>query len=130
VIAGEVQVMFGNILAALPHVNSGKLKGIAVTSAHRTTALPAVPTIAEAGVPGYEATSWNGVFAPAKTPRPIISKLNTDIVKALNMPDVRDRLVAMGANPVGGTPEQFGAYVKHEIVRWGKVVRDNNIRAD
>ena len=129
-LAGEVQLMFGNILAVLPHVNAGKLKAIGVTSAQRTSALPAVPTIAEAGVPGYEATSWNGVFAPARTPRAIVTKLNADIVKVLNLPDVRSMLVSMGANPVGGTPEEFGAYVKHEIVRWGKVIRDNNIRAD
>jgi tripartite-type tricarboxylate transporter receptor subunit TctC len=130
VIAGEVQLMFGNALAVLPHVNSGKLKAIAVSSRERTKALPNLPTIAEAGVPGYEALGWNGVFAPAGTPRAVIAKLNTDIVNVLHMPDVRQRLESMGSNPVGGTPEQFGAYVKQEIARWGKVIRDNNIRID
>jgi tripartite-type tricarboxylate transporter receptor subunit TctC len=130
VIAGEVQLMFGNILATLPHAQSGKLKAIAVTSAERSGAVPNVPTIAESGVPGYEATGWNGVFAPAGTPRAIIAKLNADIVKVLNMPDVRERLTGMGSNPVGGTPEQFSAYVKQEIARWGKVIRDNKIRTN
>ncbi|MPZ42756.1 MAG: tripartite tricarboxylate transporter substrate binding protein [Betaproteobacteria bacterium] len=130
VIAGEVELMFGNVLAVLPHVNSGKLKAIAVSSRERTKALPNLPTIAEAGVPGYEALGWNGVFAPAGTPRPIVAKLNRDIVGVLNMPDVRERLESMGSNPVGGTPEQFGAYVKREIARWGKIIRDNNIRIE
>jgi tripartite-type tricarboxylate transporter receptor subunit TctC len=130
VIAGEVQLMFGNALAVLPHVNSGKLKAIAVSSRERSKALPNLPTIAEAGVPGYEAMGWNGVFAPAATPRAIVAKLNTDIVNVLRMPDVRERLESMGSNPVGGTPEQFGAYVRQEIARWGKVIRDNNIRIE
>jgi len=130
VIAGEVQLMFGNILTVLPHVNSGRLKAIAVTSRERTKVLPKLPTIAEAGVPGYEATGWNGVFAPVSTPRGIVDKLNTDIIKVLAMPDVRERLLGMGSTPVGGTPEEFGAYVKQEIARWGKVVRDSNTRVD
>jgi tripartite-type tricarboxylate transporter receptor subunit TctC len=130
VIAGEVQLMFGNVLAVLPHVNSGKLKAIAVSSRERTKALPKLPTIAEAGLPGYEAMGWNGVFAPAATPRAIVAKLNRDIVDVLNMPDVRERLESMGSNPVGGTPEQFGAYVKQEIARWRRVIRENNIRIE
>jgi tripartite-type tricarboxylate transporter receptor subunit TctC len=130
VIAGEVQLMFGNVLAVLPHVNSGKLKAIAVSSRERTKALPQLPTIAESGLPGYEAMGWNGVFAPAATPPAIVAKLNKDIVNVLNMPDVRERLESMGSNPVGGTPEQFGAYVKQEIARWGAVIRDNDIRIE
>jgi tripartite-type tricarboxylate transporter receptor subunit TctC len=130
VIAGEVQLMFGNALAVLPHVDSGKLKAIAVTSRERTRSLPDLPTVAESGVPGYEAMGWNGVFAPAGTPRAIVMKLNAGIRKVLEMPDVRERLESMGSNPVGGSPEQFGAYVKQEIERWGKVIRDNNLRAE
>lgn len=130
VLAGEVHLMFGNILTVLPHVNAGKLKAIAVTSRERTNVLPNLPTVAQAGVPGYEATGWNGVFAPARTPRAIVTKLNADILKVLTMPDVRERLLAMGSTPVGGTPEEFSAFVKQEIARWGKVVRDGNIRAD
>lgn len=129
-VSGEVQLGFNNILAVLPHVNAGKLKAIAATSAKRARAAPNIPTVSEAGVPGYDATSWNGVFAPAKTPRAIVRKMNEDIVKVLNTPDVRDKLVAAGSEPVGSTPEEFSAYVKAELARWGKLIRDNNIRVE
>jgi tripartite-type tricarboxylate transporter receptor subunit TctC len=130
VLGGEVQLAFNNILAVLPHVNSGRLKAIAVTSPQRAPAVPNLPTLAEAGVPGYEATSWNGIFAPAKTPRPIVGKLHAEVVKILNTPDVREKLVAAGSDPVGSTPEEFLAYVRLELARWGKVIRDNNIRPE
>jgi tripartite-type tricarboxylate transporter receptor subunit TctC len=129
-VSGEVQLGFNNILEVLPHVQSGRLKAIAVTSAKRTATVPDVPTLAEAGVPGYEATSWNGIFAPAKTPRPIIDRIHAEVVKILNTPDVREKLIAAGSDPVGSTPEEFLAYVKVELARWGKVIRENNIRAD
>jgi tripartite-type tricarboxylate transporter receptor subunit TctC len=129
-LSGEAQVGFTNILAVLPHVNAGKLKAIAVTSGKRANAAPNVPTLAESGVPGYEATSWNGMFAPAKTPRAIINKVHAEVVKALQSPDVREKLVAMGSDPVGSTPEEFHAYIKQEFARWGKVIRENNIRAE
>jgi tripartite-type tricarboxylate transporter receptor subunit TctC len=129
-LSGEVQLTFNNILAALPHVQGGKLKAVGVTSRERSKALPNVPTVAEAGVPGYDATSWNGMFAPAKTPAAIVKKLNTEVVNILRTAEVRDRFVAMGADPVGSTPEQFAAYVKLEIARWGKVIRDNDIQAE
>jgi tripartite-type tricarboxylate transporter receptor subunit TctC len=129
-VAGEVQLGFNNILSVLPHVNSGRLKAIAVTSARRAPAVPNLPTVAEAGVPGYEATSWNGIFAPAKTPRPIVNKIHAEVVKILNTPDVREKLIAAGSDPVGSTPEEFLAFVKSELARWGKVIRENNIRAE
>ena len=129
-VAGEVQLGFNNILSVLPHVNSGRLKAIAVTSAKRASAVPNLPTVAEAGVPGYEATSWNGIFAPAKTPRPIIDKVHAEVVKILNTPDVREKLMAAGSDPVGSTPEEFLVFVKSELARWGKVIRENNIRAE
>jgi tripartite-type tricarboxylate transporter receptor subunit TctC len=129
-VSGEVQLGFNNILAVLPHVNNGRLKAIAVTSAKRARAVPSLPTLAESGVTGYDATSWNGVFAPAKTPRPIIDKIHAEIVSVLNSPDVREKLVAAGSDPVGSTPEEFLAYVKLELARWGKVIRDNNIRSE
>lgn len=129
-VAGEVQLGFNNILSVLPHVNSGRLKAIAVTSAKRAPAVPNLPTVAEAGVPGYEATSWNGIFAPAKTPRPIIDKIHAEVVKILNTPDVREKLIAAGSDPVGSTPEEFLVFVKSELARWGKVIRENNIRAE
>jgi tripartite-type tricarboxylate transporter receptor subunit TctC len=130
VLSAEVQLGFNNILAVLPHVNGGKLKAIGVTSPKRAAAVPNVPTLAESGVTGYEATSWNGMFAPSKTPRPIINKVHGEVVKALNSPDVRDKLVAMGSDPVGSTPEEFYAHIKLELERWGKVIRDNNIRSE
>jgi tripartite-type tricarboxylate transporter receptor subunit TctC len=129
-LGGEAQLGFTNILAVLPHVNAGRLKAIAVTSGKRAHAAPNIPTLAESGVPDYEATSWNGMFAPAKTPRAIIEKLHAEVVKALHSPDVRERLVAMGSDPVGSTPEQFHAFIKQEHARWGKVIRENNIRAE
>jgi tripartite-type tricarboxylate transporter receptor subunit TctC len=130
VLAGEVQMMIGVAPPLLPHVNAGKLKALGVTSTTRSSFLPSVPTVAEAGVAGYEAAGWNGLFAPAKTPAAIVAKINSDVVKALNMPDVRDKLVSMGATPVGNSPEQFAAFIKQETARWGKVIRDNNVRAD
>jgi tripartite-type tricarboxylate transporter receptor subunit TctC len=130
VVGGEVQIMIGVGLPLLPHVNAGKLKALAVTTATRSNLLPAVPTVAQAGVPGYEAAGWNGLFAPANTPASIVAKVNRDVVKALNMPDVRDKLVSMGATPVGSSSEHFSAFVKQETARWGKVVRNNNIRAE
>lgn len=129
-VSGEVQLGFNNILAVLPHVQSGRLKAIAVTSAKRAPTVPDLPTLAEAGVAGYEATSWNGIFAPAKTPRPIIDKIHADVVKILKAPDVREKLIAAGSDPVGSTPEEFLAFVKVELARWGKVIRENNIRAE
>jgi tripartite-type tricarboxylate transporter receptor subunit TctC len=129
-VSGEVQLGFNNILAALPHVNSGRLKAIAVTSAKRARAVPDLPTLAESGVSGYDATSWNGIFAPAKTPRAIVDKIRTEVVRALNAPDVREKLLAAGSEPVGSTPDEFLAYVKLELARWGKVIRDNNIRSE
>ena len=127
-VSGEVQLGFNNILSVFPHVSSGKLKAIGVTSARRAPAVPNVPTLMESGVTGYEAVSWNGLFAPAHTPRPIIDKIHGEVVKALAAPDVRERLMAMGSDPVSSTPEAFMAFIKVELARWGKVIRENNIR--
>jgi len=129
-VSGEVQLGFNNILSVFPHVSSGKLKAIGVTSARRAPAVPTVPTLAESGVAGYEAVSWNGIFAPAQTPRPIIDKIHGEVVKALAAPDVRDKLMAMGSDPVSSTPEAFLAFIKVELARWGKVVRENKIRTE
>jgi tripartite-type tricarboxylate transporter receptor subunit TctC len=129
-VSGEVQLGFNNMLAVLPHVQSGRLKAIAVTSVKRAPTAPNVPTLSEAGVPGYNATSWNGIFAPAKTPRAIVDKVYADVAKILNTPEVRERLVAAGSDPVASTPDQFSAHVKTELARWGKVIRENRIRAE
>jgi tripartite-type tricarboxylate transporter receptor subunit TctC len=129
-LSGEVQLGFNNILAVLPHAQAGRLRAIAVTSSKRALAMPSLPTLSEAGVAGYDATSWNGIFSPARTPRAIIAKINADLVRVLKMPDVKEKLLAVGSEPVGSTPEEFLAYVKLELARWGKIVRDNNIRAE
>jgi tripartite-type tricarboxylate transporter receptor subunit TctC len=129
-LSGEVQLGFNNILSVFPHVSGGKLKAIGVTSAKRAPSVPTVPTLMESGVTGYEAVSWNGVFAPAQTPRPIIDKINAEIVKAIAIPDVRDKLIAMGSDPTTSTPEAFQAFIKLELARWGKVIKDNNIRSE
>jgi tripartite-type tricarboxylate transporter receptor subunit TctC len=126
VVSGEVHLAFSNLLAAIPLVKSGKLKAIAVTT--RARSLPDLPTLAEAGAAGYDVAAWNGVLAPKGTPRWIVDKLNAEIVRALNAPDVRDRLMAMGSDPVGGTPEEFAAYIREELERWGKVIKENKIR--
>jgi tripartite-type tricarboxylate transporter receptor subunit TctC len=129
-LSGEVQLGFNNMLAVLPHAQSGRLRALAVTSARRSASLPNLPTMAEAGVPGYEATSWNGIFAPARTPRPIIDKIHAEVVKILRTPDIREKLVAAGSDPVGSTPAEFQAYVKLELGRWGKLIKDNGIKGE
>lgn len=129
-VGGHVKVMISGMASTLPHVKSGKLRALAVTGAKRTTAAPEVPTIAESGFPKFEATSWFGVLAPANTPRPVITRLNADIVKTLQQPDVIQRLGAAGFEIVSGTPEQFAAYIKSEIRKWEKVVKASGAKPD
>ncbi len=128
--AGQVQSMFGTMLAAVPHVRSGKLRAIAVTGPQRSIALPDVPNFAEAGLPEYDASSWNGVLVPAGTPRTIIAKLNSELVKILHTPNVLDRLAGDGPIPIGNSPEQFAAYIKAEQEKWGKVIRKANVHVE
>jgi tripartite-type tricarboxylate transporter receptor subunit TctC len=129
-IGGQIAIMFDNMPSALPHVKAGKLRAIALTSAKRSPELPDVPTVAEAGLPGYEATSWFGMFAPAGTPPAIVAKLNDIIVKALNDPDIRKRIVEQGGEPHPETPEQFAAFIKAETTKWGKVVKESGASVD
>jgi tripartite-type tricarboxylate transporter receptor subunit TctC len=129
-IAGQVQVMFGTILAAAPHVRSGRVRAIAITGAQRTNALPEVMTFAQAGLPTYDASSWNGVLVPAGTPRAIVDRLNTELVRILKSPSVLERLEQDGAVPVPTTPEEFAAFIKSEIAKWAKVVQAAHIRID
>jgi tripartite-type tricarboxylate transporter receptor subunit TctC len=129
-IGGQVQVMFDATLTALPQIKAGKLRALGVTTVKRSQQLPDVPTIAEAGLPGYEAVGWFGFAAPAKTPKAIIDKLNTEIVRILGLPDVRERLIALGAEPVGDTPEEFERYRKAEMVKWGKLIKALNLTLD
>jgi tripartite-type tricarboxylate transporter receptor subunit TctC len=130
VLSGQMQFMMTTMPAAMPHVKSGKVRALAVTSAHRSQSLPELPTIDEAGVKGYEVSTWYGVLAPAHTPKPIVMKLHDEIVKILGVAETRDKLLAQGFEPVGSTPDEFGAYIKSEIAKWGKVVKTAGIKAE
>ena len=129
-IGGHVGTMFDNISNVLQHVQSGKLKVLGVTTPGRSALVPAVPTVAESGVPGYEVGVWFGFAAPAGTPRPIIDKLNAEIVKILHMPDVKEKFNLQGVESIGSTPEQFAAHLQAQRTVWSKVVREAGVRAD
>jgi tripartite-type tricarboxylate transporter receptor subunit TctC len=128
--SGRISLMFDNIVAVMPHVKSGALKPIAVTSANRATSLPDVPTVAESGIPGFEAVSWIGALVPAGTPREIVDKIHTDIVTVLRMPDVQEKLAASGAVVVGNTQQQFAAWNRNEIDKWAKAVKASGAKGD
>ena len=129
-IGGQVSLMFDQILTALPHAHSGRLRGLAVTTANRSPAAPQIPTIAEAALPGYAVTTWHGLLAPAGTPRDIVSRLNGETAKALQNPDIKDRFAAQGVDPVSGTPEQFSALMKSELDKWRKVIAASGTKID
>jgi tripartite-type tricarboxylate transporter receptor subunit TctC len=128
--SGQVQMFFAGISGVLALVKDGKLKAIAVTSAKRTQVAPQLPTIAESGVPGFEVSNWYAILAPAATPAPIITRLNSEIVKALTSSDVRKRLLELGADPVPSTPEELGAFRKSELAKWGNVIRAAGIKPE
>ncbi len=130
VIAGHIDLMFLNPAAVLQHVKSGALRAIAITSATRQPYAPDLPTMIASGLPGYEVTAWYGLFAPAGTPPAVISKLNTDLVKVLSRPDMQEQFIARGDESSAGTPEQASAYVKSEISKWNRVIKQANIKAD
>jgi len=129
-LSGEVSLYFGNVPTVIRQARDGKLRAIATTGAKRTPVAPDIPTVAEAGVPGYEVSTFYGVSAPAKTPRPIIDRLHAELVRVLNAPDVRERLQGLGADPVGNTPEQYTAFMQNEIAKWGKVIKAAGIKGD
>jgi len=129
-LAGQVQLASMGLPVAIPHVQSGKLTAIAVTGAARSSLLPDVPTVSEAGLPGFEVTSWYGVFGPAGLPAGIVAKLNSEIGSAVTAADIKERLAALGAEPSVKSPDQFGRYVRQEITKWAKVVRDSGARAE
>jgi len=129
-ISGQVHVMFDAMPTALPQVKANRLRPLAVTTAKRSLQMPELPTVAEAGLPGYEAAGWFGYAAPARTPRDIIGKLNTEIVRILKLPDVRERLIAQGAEPVGDSPEEFAKFIQSEAAKWGKVIRALNLKIE
>ena len=129
-LAGEVQAMFSSIVAIVPHIRAGRLRALAVTGKKRSALLPAVPTLAESGLPGYEAGSWYGILAPAGTPRAIVARLHDEILKVLNQPEVRERLAGEGAEAIGSTPEEFAAHIGAELSRMAALVRSARIRME
>jgi tripartite-type tricarboxylate transporter receptor subunit TctC len=129
-LGGQIDIMFDNMPSAIQHVRAGKLKPLAVTTAKRSPQLPDVPTVAEAGVPGYEATSWFGMFAPAATPAPVVAKLNAALVKVLADANVKKKIAEQGGEPHGEKPEQFAEFIRKETAKWSQVVKASGASAD
>jgi tripartite-type tricarboxylate transporter receptor subunit TctC len=130
VIGGQVPMMFDTSVVAGPHIEGGRLRALAVTSAKRASAFPNVPTMAESGVPGYDVVSWQAIFAPAGTPKPIVDRLHAELAKILKDPEVQDRLAKLGLDPSGMTPAELAAFQKTEIDKWAKVIKAANIKID
>ena len=130
VIAGRAQLMFATSASVIPYIKAGRLRALAVTTSKRSAAVPDLPTVSEAGVPGFEAITWHGVVVPRATPAPLVERLNGDIVRALNAPDLRERLESLGAELAAGTPKDFADYIAREIPKWTKVVKDSGARAE
>ena len=129
-IGGRVDLMFDNLASSLSQVKGGRVRALAVTTSKRTKLAPELPTIAESGLPGFDISTWFGIFVPAGTPRPVVDRLHAEFTRALAAPDVRERMLALGAEPVGSTPEQFTAYVKAEAAKYAKLVRTSGARVD
>jgi tripartite-type tricarboxylate transporter receptor subunit TctC len=133
-LGGQIQMMFADVGVVAPHIKAGKLRALAISGAKRSPVFPDLPTVAEAGVDvgmrGYAAGTWYGVFAPAGTPAPVVERLSGEIRKALAVPEVRDSLIAQGVEPGGSSPAEFGAYVREEHAKWGKVIRTAGIKLD
>ncbi len=130
VLGGQVQINFANILSSLPHVKGGRLRGLAVTSAKRSSAITELPTVTESGLPGYEVVQWNGVLAPARVPAAIVARLNSEIERMLALPEMKSRLAADGADAAGGPPEKFAAFICSDIDKWTKVIKAANVQVD
>jgi tripartite-type tricarboxylate transporter receptor subunit TctC len=130
VLGGQVPMTFEALLSTLPHVKAGKLKAIAVTTSTRSSLLPNVPTIAEAGLKGYDANNWYGFLAPARTPQPVIDKLNREMVKVLALPEVKEKLAGVGAEPVGNSPQEFAAVIRADVAKWKRIVQETGAKAE
>jgi tripartite-type tricarboxylate transporter receptor subunit TctC len=129
-ISGQVHLMLESTNSITPFAKAGRVRALAVTSAKRTAALPDVPTVAEAGVPGYEATTWTGIVGPVGLPKPIVARLNAELVKVVASPTFREKAAAIGSEAVSSTPEQFGAFIRSEHAKWGEVIRRSGARID
>src|SRR4030095_1380190 len=130
VLSGNVHLVFIGIPAAAPHIKAGKLRALALVAPQRSSALPEGPTVAEAGLQDFEVTTWYGILAPAGTPRPIVQRLNGALLKIMHAPEMKEKLAASGTDPLTSTPEEFGAYIKREITKWGEVIRKAGVKAD
>ena len=126
--AEQIQVLFADVGLVLQHIKTQKVRALAVSSIKRSSALPDLPTVDEAGVPGYDAGTWYGLLAPAGTPPAIVSRLSAEAVKALQVPEIRDRFAAQGTEPAANTPEQFRKHIEAEYAKWGKVIADAKIK--
>lgn len=129
-LGGQVEVMFHNAPVVLPHIKAGTARGLGVTSSNRQSSAPDIPTVAEAGVPGFEVTAWFGFMAPGNTSAAVINKVHADVVKALAMPDVRERMLPQAAEPVGNTPQEYAAFITAEIAKWAKVVKESGAKVE
>ena len=130
VIGGQIEMLFDQMATAVPHVKGGKVRALGVTTAARSPAMPNVPTIAEAGVPGYEMSAWFGLVGPPGMPRELVARIRTDFIRALAQPDVKERLASQGLDLISDTPEQFTAFLKSELVKWAKVIKESGARLD
>lgn len=129
-LAGHVAVMSGTVLSVMGHIRAGRLRALGITSSSRSASAPDVPTISEAGLPGYEATQWYGMLAPAQTPKDIVDRLHAEATRTLQQAGIKERFVTDGADPVGNTPEEFRRYIQSEITKWAKVARDAGIKPE
>jgi tripartite-type tricarboxylate transporter receptor subunit TctC len=129
-LAGHVAVMAGTILTSMPQIRAGRLRGLGITSRVRSAVVPEIPTLSEAGLPGYEATQWYGMLAPAHTPKDIVGRLHVEATGALQQLEIKKRLAGDGADPVGNTPEEFRRYLQSEIAKWAKVAREAGIKPE
>jgi tripartite-type tricarboxylate transporter receptor subunit TctC len=129
-LSGEIEMIFGEPATLVHHVKSGRVRGIAVTSARRSLAMPEFPTVAEAGVPGYEVVSWHGVLAPAAVPKEVIARLNAEFNRVIAAPEMKTRMLDQGFEPVGGTPEQFGEHIRAEIAKWAPIIKATGLKVD
>jgi tripartite-type tricarboxylate transporter receptor subunit TctC len=129
-VAGQIQLMFDNLASSLGQIRAGKVRPLAVTTAKRTSLAPELPTIAESGLPGFDINTWFGVFAPARTPQPVVDRLYTEFTRALAMPDVRQKMVDLGAEPVGNKPAEFAAYIRSEKDRYARVIKASGAKVD
>jgi tripartite-type tricarboxylate transporter receptor subunit TctC len=130
VLSGQIHFVVIGVPAAAPHIKAGRLRALALVAPQRSAALPDIPTVAEAGLRDFEVTTWYGILAPAGTPRPIVARLNAEIVRVMHAPEVKERLASMATDPVTSTPEEFADYIKKEIAKWGDVVRKAGLKAD